>query len=150
MPSHDDLERLVRLHLYRRFLDDGRPPSVAEAAESLGRPEGDVAEAYRRLADGHVIVLEPGGLDVWMANPLSARPTSFRVEVGDRAYWGSCAWDALGIPPMLARDGVVRSECPDCGEPIALEVRDGGLLQDDAVAHFSVPASRWWEDIGYT
>ncbi len=140
----------VRLQIYRRFAEDGRPPSVDQTAEVLrARPE-DIAGAYRRLAEGRVIVLDPGTTDVWMANPFSAKPTRFRVEAGGRWWWGTCAWDAPGILAMLGLDGTVATSCPDCGDPLELRIVDGDLRPTEAVGHFSVPAARWWEDIGYT
>ncbi|HEX2026065.1 MAG TPA: organomercurial lyase [Actinomycetota bacterium] len=145
-----DLDRRVRLHLYQRFADEGRPPTHQQVAEAIGEEHEAVAGAFRRLAEGRVIVLEPDTLDVWMANPFSARPTGFRVEAGDRWWWGTCAWDAPGILAMLGADGAVRTACPDCDEPLELRVEDGSLLPLDAVAHFAVPARRWWEDIGFT
>ena len=97
-----------------------------------------------------MIVLAPGTLDVWMANPLSAVPTPFRVETEGRGYFGNCVWDALGIPAMLGVDGRVDTSCPDCGEPLTFSVRESELEPVDAVAHFAVPAVRWWENIAYT
>jgi Alkylmercury lyase len=146
----DELDRRVRMHLYRHFADQGRPPTYDQVSEALGEEPEAVADAFRRLAEGRVIVLEPGTLDVWMANPFCARPTSFRVEAGDRWWWGTCAWDAAGILAMLGVDGVVRTACPDCDEQLELGVEDGRPLPIEAVAHFAVPARRWWEDIGFT
>jgi Alkylmercury lyase len=145
-----DTENRVRLHLYERFAADGRPPTVAETAEALGEGEGEIAEAYRRLEQSHVIVLAPGTLDVWMANPLSAVPTPFRVETEKGGYFGNCVWDAFGIPAMLGVDARVETVCPDCGERLTFSVRDGELEPADAIAHFAVPAARWWENIAYT
>jgi Alkylmercury lyase len=147
----DTLDNEVRLHLYREFVERGRPPTAAQTAEALGISEREAGSAYRSLAEGHVIVLEPGTLDVWMANPLSARETPFRVRTADgREYFGNCSWDAPGVLGMLHADGVVDTSCPDCDEPLRLEIRDGELQPVRAVGHFSVPAARWWDDIGYT
>lgn len=147
----DDFDNRVRLELYRTFVDSGRPPTADDVALALGLVVTDVAAAYGRLAEARVIVLEPGSLDVWMANPLSARPTPFRVDTADgRSYFGSCAWDAPGVLAMLGADGRVRTECPDCGEVLELVIAHGELRPVEAVAHFAVPAARWWEDIGFT
>ena len=141
----------VRLHIYRTFVRTGRPPTAAETAGTLGISEDEAADAYRRLHDGHVIVLDPDSLDVWMANPLSARPTGFRVRTADgRSYFGSCSWDGPGVLAMLGQDGTVSTACPDCDEPLTMEIRGGELQPLGAVAHFAVPAARWWEDIGHT
>ena len=75
-----DRDTAVRLELYRRFVEDRRAPTHLEVGEALGLSEEESAEAFRRLADSHVIVLRPGTLEVWMANPLSAVETPYRVE----------------------------------------------------------------------
>jgi hypothetical protein len=140
----------VRLHVYRRFAEEGRPPTVDQTAEALGLQPADVAASFRRLANGRVLVLDPGTTDIWMANPFCAKPTDFRVAAGERWWWGTCAWDAPGILAMLGVDGTVATSCPDCGDPLELQVQSGELQPVEAVAHFSVPAARWWDDIGYT
>ena len=146
----DGFDRDVRLHVYRTFADRGTPPSVDETAAALGSSAGDVAAAYRRLADAHAFVLAAGSLDVWLANPFSAVPTAFRVESERGAWWGSCVWDGLAILAMLGIDGTVSTACADCEEPLPLRVTGGRLAPVDGVAHFAVPARRWWDDIGYT
>ena len=144
-------DREVRLAIYRTIVDEGRPPTAPELAGSLGVAASDVEDAYRRLADGHAIVLAPGTPYVWMANPFSAIPTPFEVTVGERRHFGNCIWDALGIPACLHADATIRTFCPDCADSISLEVRGDTLdAPFDATIHFAVPAARWWEDIGAT
>jgi hypothetical protein len=147
-------EQRVRLHVMDRIVDSGRAPTVDETARALRVAEDDAAAAYRRLAEGRALVLAPGTLDVWMANPLSAVPTDFPVTVAGRRVFGNCIWDALGVVAMLAGrdgDGRVTTSCPDCGEPLVVEIAEGRLDPAlEAVAHFAVPAARWWEDIGFT
>lgn len=139
----------VRLHVYERFVADGRPPTPSETGEALGIGRDEAESAYRRLEQGHVIVLAPGTTNVWMANPLSAVPTSFPVETERGSYFGNCIWDALGVVAMLGSSGRVSTWCPDCQEPIELVVRDRELEPVDAMIHFAVPASRWWENIAF-
>ncbi|MGH2663590.1 MAG: organomercurial lyase [Actinomycetota bacterium] len=145
-----DLLNDVRLHIYRRFVETSQPPTVQETADVLELTAVEATQAYRRLADGHVIVLEPGSHDIWMANPLSARETSFRVESHGRSYWGTCAWDAPGVLAMLGAEGTISTSCPDCKAPLELRVRDREMEAAEALAHFAVPAAHWWDDIGYT
>jgi Alkylmercury lyase len=147
----NDLDNRVRLHVYERFVADGRPPTAAETGGTLEIGTNDALAAYRRLADSRVIVLAPGTTNVWMASPFSAVPTRFRVVTDDgRSWWGNCAWDALGVLAMVEADGMVDTSCPDCGQKIELRVTDGELEPVDAVVHFAVPARRWWENIGFT
>ena len=141
----------VRLHIYNEFLSSGVPPSVLESSKALGIPSDDVAAAYDRLAAARVIVLRPGTHGVLMAAPLSAVPTRFTVRLpDDRWYYANCIWDALGIMSMLGSDGVVEASCADCNEMLELRVSGGSLAASDAVVHFAIPASRWWEDIVFT
>ncbi|HEX9824067.1 MAG TPA: organomercurial lyase [Actinomycetota bacterium] len=148
--TSDELDPHVRRLVYERFAEESRPPSPAEIAHELGAPPSEVDASLRRLADQHVLVLAGGGTSIWMANPFSAVPTDFRVEIADRAWWGSCIWDSFGIVAMFGGTGIVRTWCHDCGDPLEVGVQDGELRGGEGVAHFAVPAARWWEDIGYT
>jgi hypothetical protein len=139
----------VRLHLYRRFVETGAPPTAAETAEALGTSREEAEAAYRRLEQARVIVLAPGTTNVWMSNPLSAVPTPFRVETSRRSYWANCAWDAFGLLAMLESDGRVETWCGDCGDPMTLQV-EGGMVRGEGIGHFAVPARRWWDNIGFT
>ncbi len=150
MRSSTDLDNEVRVEIYRRFVATGRPPSVAETAEALGIAPGEAEAAYRRLEEARVVVLAPGTLNIWMANPLSAVATPFRVEAEGGSYWGNCAWDGLGVIAMLGGEGRMATTCPDCGEALEFRVRAGELEDADAVIHFAVPARRWWDNIAFT
>jgi hypothetical protein len=141
----------VRRHVYFSVVANGKPPSAAETAEAFGLSEDDAAASYRRLHDAHALVLFPDSTRVWMANPFCFAPTPHRVTAGGRVWTATCAWDALGIPGALHGDGDVASECACCGEPVALSVENGELVEGgDLLVHFVVPARRWWDDIGFT
>ena len=140
----------VRLHIYERFVETGSPPAVPETAAALGAGDDDVAAAYRRLERARVIVLAPGTLNIWMANPLCATPSPFRVHTPRRDYFGICAWDALGIAAMLGGEGTVRTHCHDCGEAMTLRVENGEYRGDEGVFHVVVPARQWWDNIAFT
>jgi alkylmercury lyase-like protein len=141
----------VRRQVYFSVVANGRPPTTAETAAALGRDEPELAAVYRRLHDAHALVLFPGSHAVWMANPFCFAPTPHRVVAGSREWAGTCAWDALGIPAALHRDGRISTECVCCAEALELEVTGGELTRGaDVLAHFVVPARRWWDDIGFT
>ena len=146
----------VRLAIMDSFVA-GTTPSVGSVASALGADIGAVEAAFERLAAGRAIVLTPGAHDIRMAAPFAAAPTDFRVQVGDRSYHANCIWDALGIPAMLAGAGRsadvrIETQCADCSAPLGLAVDAGRLTTDvpGAVAHFAVPAARWWADIVFT
>lgn len=144
----DVLDEQVRLAVYRLFVDTGQAPVPAEVAAAVGIPIADAEDAFRRLADAHVLVLAPGTPYIWMANPLCALPSPYRVDAGGRPFFGICIWDALGILGLLGTDGTVSAACPDCGEPLRVEV-SGGRVSGDGLVHYAVPAAHWWDDIGF-
>lgn len=137
--------------MYSSVVANGRPPTASETAEAFRLEESEIADSYRRLHAAHALVLFPDTTDVWMANPFCFAPTVHRVDAGGRRWIGTCAWDALGIAAALHGDGHIESECACCGEPIALEVRGGELVEGtELLVHILLPARRWWEDIGFT
>ena len=147
----DELDLRIRNETYSSFVRTGTAPAPAETAAALGLAEEEVAAAWRRLHDAHALVLRPDGSGIRMLNPFSVVETPHRVEAGGRSWFANCAWDALGIPAALHADGQVESACPDCGEPLELEVRGGELVRGaELLVHFVVPARRWWDDIGFT
>jgi hypothetical protein len=143
-----DLE--LRNLTYRLVVELGRAPSTDEVAEAAGLTPAEVAEGWRRLHAAHALVLDPGTGEIRMANPFSAVPTPYRVEAAGRSWHGNCAWDAFGICAALHVDGRVETACPDCGEPIAVEVRGGRPDDESLVFHCLVPAAHWWDDIVFT
>jgi Alkylmercury lyase len=145
-----ELDNRVRVAIHELFVEEREAPSAADVAEALSIPSEEAEAAFRRLAESRVIVLMPGTTEIWMANPLSAVPTSFRVETPRGSFWGNCIWDGLGVVAMLGGNGTVETSCPDCEEPMELRVEDGELVDGGGVAHFAVPAARWWDNIGFT
>lgn len=144
-----NFDQQVRAAVYRLFEEEGRAPVAAEVARLVSDIPARVEEAFQRLHDGHILVLAPGTPYIWMANPFSALPTPYTVTSGDKTFWGNCIWDGLGILATLRADGNVTGLCPDCGDELRVEVRDGALVPADHVVHFTVPARHWWDDIGF-
>jgi Alkylmercury lyase len=141
----------IRLWIYRHFADTGRAPSPVEVASRFELTPDQVARCLCRLqSEADALVLIPGSPYIWMAEPFSAVPTSFRVRSGTREWWGNCIWDALGILALLGLDGVVSTACPHSGQTLLVTVAHQALVDAPGVVHFLVPASRWWLDIGFT
>jgi hypothetical protein len=147
----DELDLRIRNHVYSSFVRTGSAATTADTAAALALTEAEAETAYRRLHDAHALVLQPGSTAIRMLNPFSTVETPHRVEAGGHTWFANCAWDALGIPAALRADGVVHSQCPDCGGALGLEVRDGKLVEGrDLLVHFVVRASSWWDDIAFT
>lgn len=141
----------ARVAIYRSFVETGRPPMPVELAAAHGASLDAVEAALHELARQDVVALIPGTSFVWLAHPFSAAAGPFRVTSGRRVWDAICIWDALGILALVGSDGRVDARCPDCGDELAVEVRDGELATPGPfVAHYGVPAARWYEDVGYT
>ena len=148
--DQDAFDRQVRASVYETIRMQGPIPSSATVAAALSCAPADVTAAFHRLAQAHVVAVQPERDELLMANPFSAVPTAFQVEAGGHTYWGNCVWDALGVLVMLQQDGQVVASCGDCNAAMTLTVRQGQLVDPPGVAHFSVPAKHWWDDIIFT
>jgi len=145
-----EFDTRVKTAIYRRVVETARAPGVAEIAAALAAPPEEIRGAYRRLFARRVLFLEGDGETIRMAPPFSGVPTQHRVRVGDRTYFANCSWDSFGIPAALHAEGEVHSRCEQTLEPIRLRVGREGPEAGPVVAHFAVPAAKWWADLVYT
>src|SRR5438034_10429246 len=145
-----DLDRTLRLEIYRHFAQTGQAPTMAELASRLSQPQAAVEDSLRRLAAGRAIMLAPGTLNIWMAHPFSAVPTGYPVQAAERSYWANCAWDALNLTALLGIDSHIVAACPDCNTPLSMTVEHGSLRSPEGVIHFAVPPRHFWDNIGFT
>jgi len=143
------IDRAVRLHVYRHFVETTRAPELSGIAAAVNASERDVGAALRRLADAHALVLAPSTHNIWMAHPFSAVPTAYPVVAGGRKYFANCAWDAVGILSLVG-GGESRTRCADCGAALTMTVRDGRVSGGSGVVHFAVPPRRLWENVAFT
>lgn len=142
-----DPDQALRLHIYRFWCEEGRPPTPAESARACNLSDSAALAARRRLHDAHLILLEADGEGIRMANPLSALPTGFRARVGRHWLFANCAWDAPGIPAMLGQDAVIEARYSPRGELLRCNARDGELLAEEALVHFALPFRQWYDDL---
>jgi hypothetical protein len=140
----------LRLAVYRAFVATGQAPTYCEMARQVGLPAEDARQAYRRLHAHHALVLEPGTDTIRMANPLSAIPTPYRVDVAGCRLWANCAWDSLGIPAMLHADARIEAVSASSGDAMAYAIEAGELKAAGGVVHFPVPFNRWYDDLIHT
>lgn len=140
----------IRNTTYWMFVELGRAPTADEMVGATGLTKGEIQVGWRRLHDAHAIVLNRATSEIRMANPFSAVPTAYRVQAGGRSWYANCAWDALGVCAALHVDGRIETSCPDCGEPIVVEVHDQRASDEGLLFHCLVPAAHWWDDIVFT
>jgi hypothetical protein len=149
----DDMQardRKIRSFVYSHFIDLQRPPAVSEIAAHLGLSRDRIIEGLHRLHAGRILVLESGKSEIRMAMPFSAVDTGIRVTAAAKSWWANCAWDALGIPIMLKTDARIAASCPDCNEPLRLEVRGGAVHGNAEGIRFEVAPEHFWDNIVYT
>lgn len=139
-------DKQIRHYIYAHFVKLGRAPTIAECAGALSLPINEVERAFQHLAYGRALVLQGNG-EILMAEPFSAVPTAFYVEVRERAWWGNCIWDALGIAAMLKEDAHVVTACGCCNDAMVVEIRNGELVNPSGLVHFAIPPRDWWQDV---
>lgn len=149
----DPADLQLRNATYALLVSLGRAPSASEVAADVGIPVEAVVAGWRRLHEAHALVLDPDGA-IAMLNPFAAKPTSFVVRAAGRSWFGNCGWDAFGIGAALGVDSEISTTCPDCLAPIDIRVRGGAPVDtkrdSEPVFHVLVPASQWWDNIGFT
>src|SRR5262245_10060174 len=101
----------LRQAVYQMMVASGRAPEASDVAAAAGLAVDEVRQAYARLLERHLLVLEPDGLCVRMAPPFSGVPTQHRVRVDGIDYFAPCPWDAFGIISLLGSRGEMRSRC---------------------------------------
>lgn len=141
--NQDDID--VRNRTYATFVELGRAPTPEEIGD-----RDTVLAAWHRLHDAHALVLNPATDELRMANPLSAVPTAYRVNAAGRWWYANCAWDAFGVLAAMHVDGRIEASCPDCGDPITVEVHAERPDDQSLLFHCLVPAVQWWDDIVFT
>lgn len=138
-----DLE--LRRLIYDQLMGGGPVPVKTALARAAKIDLRETSAGLERLAAAHMLVLQGDG-EILMANPFSAVPTPFVVSTAQHSWYGNCIWDAMGIAAMTRREALVEASCGCCGSAMTLRVPQD-CRADERVAHFAIPAARWWDDI---
>jgi hypothetical protein len=140
----------LRVFVYDEIVGSGTPPSAAAIAARFERSDAEARESLAKLNIGKTILPDPKTGEIWMAGPFSAVETPYRVVGERRAWWANCAWDMFGVAVIANERVTVQTRCTDCGEPMSIAGDPAIRPSDDGVVHFLLPASRWYENIGFT
>ena len=149
--SEPTLAQHVRLSIYERFLDQGRPPLIEELMTAFGLTRPQTVDALRELVDSRSLAVVTGTSRILMAWPFSAIATPYVVTAGGRTYFANCSWDAIAFHSMLGEAAVdIDSFCHHCARPIRIELRDGRATTVDpasTIVYLALRPTEWWEDI---
>src|SRR5688500_3374573 len=140
----------VRAFVYQYFADTARAPGVEETARHFNIRNEEAGQIYTDLNNRHAFFLEPGTLNIRMANPFSGIPTDFKVHANGKTYFANCAWDMLGIPSALHCDAVIDAVFTESDEAVQLEIKNGEVSNDEWLVHFPIPFARWYDDLVFT
>jgi hypothetical protein len=145
----DDEQRArLRRAVYDAFVSTGRGPKTPALAQQLDLPLAQVRASLAALHEARELVVLSG--EVQMAIPWSAQKTAYAVRFGDVHSYVNCAWDALGAAVQMG-GATVEGRDPLRGDPWSFVVdEEQPDLDESVVLHFALPASSWWEDVGFT
>ena len=147
----DSLLWSARAFIYARFAATARAPLAADLAQRFDLTPSQAEALLRALHDRHALFLEPGTVQIRMANPFSAIGTPYTVDVAGQTYWANCAWDTFGIAAALHADQAdIHSVCAHTGVPLHLRLAGGAVESDGEVVHFRVPFQHWYDDLVHT
>jgi hypothetical protein len=137
-----------RLHylLTRHIVEHGHAPPPEFLPIVAGCEPDVAADALRRLAEMHGVILEPGSLRIWSLHPFAMLPTAFWVSAGERGWWANCAWCSLAIGAAIGADTAISTRDGGEGDPLIFNVRGGEASQPDLLMHFPYPPARWWDN----
>ena len=144
------LDQRVRLSIFQRLTDTGRPPVVEELMTEFDLTRSDAIAVLARLAEARHIALVEGTARILMAFPFSGIATPFGVTTAEQSYFANCAWDAVALHSTLGKDVRIDSFCHHCGEPITIEMSGGrSTLVEPAetIVYLALRPAQWWEDI---
>jgi hypothetical protein len=124
-----DLPLLDRAHSFiiDRMVQTGVAPHYTELAHHLGLSMEEGKQTLHELIDtGIPAWLHPGTDYIVSYPPFHNLPTQYRITVdGEQKWFAQCGFEALAVrwlfPGKLVR---IDAPCLDCGDPIALEMRD--------------------------
>ena len=72
------------------------------------------------------------------------------VAVGARRWFANCVWDGLAIVALLGGTRASLDALAGDWRARSCSTWSDGVVQGYGIAHFLVPAARFWDDIGFT
>ncbi|MCE7985889.1 MAG: hypothetical protein DYG89_32325 [Caldilinea sp. CFX5] len=141
----------VRTFIYQHFAATTRAPQLADIQDRFALSREATVDLLNDLHAIHALFLDPGTTNIRIANPFSAVPTPFVVDVNNKRYWANCAWDSFGVIAALqAEEGAIHATCAQDGAPLDLQIHQGAVVATTAMIHVLVPFQQWYENMVFT
>lgn len=142
----------LRRFIYDHIVEHGLPPSLDRIGARFGWPTDRAREAVRTMNIGKAVLPHPETGEIWMAGPFASERTAYEIrDTGSGIiWWANCAWDMLGVAALIDRPVELTARCGDCGETLHATAKGARVSPAEYVAHFYLPASEWYHDIGFT
>ena len=153
-----DVQALDRAYdiIMRGLIADGRAPHFTDLARALGvTPDEGLGRLRELMATGLPNWLHPDTDLIASFPPFNSLPTQYRLGVGGEWKWfAQCGLEALAACwAFPGRTVEVAAPCLDCGEPVAVSVRDGRIERAapaTTCVYVSVPVREWRVNLAYT
>ena len=120
-----------------RMIATGQAPHYTELARALGLPMEAGRQVLKDLiATGIPAWLHPDTDYIVSFPPFHNLPTQYRVTVdGEPKWFAQCGFEALAVRWVFpGRTVRVDAPCLDCGEPLAVAMRDEDVLSVEPAA----------------
>lgn len=140
----------VRTFIYQHFAATTRAPGLTDIVQHFQLSKEEATDILKALHEIHALFLDSNGA-IRIANPFSAVPTPFAVDVHGITYWANCAWDSFGVIAALqATDGVIQATCAQSDTPLQLQIHQGEVVATPAIIHILVPFRAWYQNMVFT
>lgn len=137
----------VRGELTRQIAERGYAPSSDQIAILIGCSKLDIEEALLALHSSHSLLLHPHKIVPWVVHPFALYPASCWVQIGNRGYWATCLYCALGIASALKADADIYTRFGGESGECVVRVREQKVMENDIVFHLSTPLNEWWDNV---
>ena len=141
----------LRVFVYDETVGCGTPPRPRRSRARFDRSDADARQSISEVEHRKDDSVDPKTGEIWMAGPFSAGETPYRVVGENAASGGPTARGTCSASPMIANERVTsRRVARTVARRCRLSATRRYGLTDHAVVHFLLPASRWYDDIGFT
>jgi hypothetical protein len=110
---------------------NGEKPTIQSIMSGLGaNSENIIKETIRKLEKIDLLTHE--GSNITSAYPYSAIETPHKVIFeNQKEVYALCATDSIGIHFMTKKNIVIESVCPQCGDKINIQVKNGEISSEN-------------------